>query len=115
MGLDIGPQTLAYSAADAAGLAELADQVQSIEQEKRRLLRKMDRSRRASNPDNYREDGTIKRGCSAGENAPGSQGKRGVRSEKIYREAGKTVQGNGNEGICKGISPLFCLIYPANP
>lgn len=37
VGLDIGPQTLAYSAADAAGLAELADQVQSIEQEKRRL------------------------------------------------------------------------------
>ncbi len=62
VGLDIGPQPLAYSAPDAAGLVELADQVQSIEQEKRRLLRKMDRSRRASNPDNYREDGTIKRG-----------------------------------------------------
>ena len=62
VGLDIGPQTLAYSAAGAAGLVELADRVQNIEQEKRRLQRKMDRSRRAANPDNYAEDGTIRRG-----------------------------------------------------
>ena len=62
VGLDIGPQTLAYSAAGAAGLVELADRVQNIEQEKRCLQRKMDRSRRAANPDNYAEDGTIRRG-----------------------------------------------------
>lgn len=62
VGLDIGPQTLAYSAQSEAGLVELADQVQNIEQEKRRLQRKLDRSRRATNPDNYLDDGTIKRG-----------------------------------------------------
>lgn len=62
VGLDIGPQTLAYSSAKESNLIELADQVQSIEQEKRRLQRKMDRSRRATNPNNYNEDGTIKRG-----------------------------------------------------
>lgn len=62
VGLDIGPQTLAYSAAWVAGLVELADRVQNIEQEKRCLQRKMDRSRRATNPDNYAEDGTIRRG-----------------------------------------------------
>ena len=39
VGLDIGPQTLAYSAAGVAGLVELA-----------------------TNPDNYAEDGTIRRG-----------------------------------------------------
>lgn len=61
-GIDIGPQTLAYSAEGGADLVELADQVQCIEQEKSRLQRKMDRSRRASNPDNYAQDGTIKRG-----------------------------------------------------
>lgn len=44
VGLDIGPQTLAYSAAGAAGLVELADRVQNIEQEKRCLQRKMDRA-----------------------------------------------------------------------
>ena len=37
VGLDIGPQTLAYAAANEANLVELADQVQNIEQEKRRL------------------------------------------------------------------------------
>lgn len=62
VGIDIGPQTLAYSASNAADLVELADQVQNIEQEKRRIQRKMDRSRRATNPDNYNENGTIKRG-----------------------------------------------------
>ena len=62
VGLDIGPQTLAYSASGEAGLVELADRVQNIEQAKRRLQRKLDRSRRATNPDNYLDDGTIKRG-----------------------------------------------------
>lgn len=62
VGLDIGPQTLAYSACGAADLVELADQVQNIEQMKRRLQRKLDRSRRATNPDNYADNGTIRRG-----------------------------------------------------
>lgn len=62
VGLDIGPQTLAYSSAKAADLVELADQVQNIEQEKRRIQRKMDRSRRATNPNNYNKNGMIKRG-----------------------------------------------------
>lgn len=62
VGLDIGPQTLAYASEKEADLLELADQVQNIEQEKRRLQRKMDRSRRATNPDNYNADGTIRRG-----------------------------------------------------
>ena len=58
VGLDIGPQTLAYSACCAADLVELADRVQNIEQVKRLLLRKMDRSRRATNPDNYTDENT---------------------------------------------------------
>lgn len=62
VGLDIGPQTLAYAAANEVNLVELADQVQNIEQEKRRIQRKMDRSRRATNPNNYAENGTIRRG-----------------------------------------------------
>lgn len=62
VGIDIGPQTIAYSAKAEAGLQELADQVKNIEREKRILQRKMDRSRRATNPENYTEDGTIKRG-----------------------------------------------------
>lgn len=61
VGIDIGTSTIAYSSATDVKILELADKVQNIEDEKRRLLRKMDRSRRATNPDNYNEDGTIKR------------------------------------------------------
>lgn len=60
-GIDIGTSTIAYSSSTDVKILELADKVQSIENQKRRLLRKMDRSRRAMNPDNYNEDGTIKK------------------------------------------------------
>ncbi|MBQ7661088.1 MAG: transposase, partial [Clostridia bacterium] len=62
VGIDIGPQTIAYVSDKEADLKELADQVNNIELEKRVLQRKLDRSRRASNPDNYAANGTIKLG-----------------------------------------------------
>lgn len=61
VGIDIGTSTIAYSSATDVKILELADKVQDIEDEKRRLLRKMDRSRRTTNPDNYNDDGTIKK------------------------------------------------------
>ena len=61
VGLDIGTSTIAYSSATDVKILELADKVQDIEDEKRRLLRKMDRSQRATNPNNYNEGGTIKK------------------------------------------------------
>lgn len=60
VGMDIGTSTVAISSRTDVKILELADKVQTIENQKRRLLRKMDRSRRATNPDNYNEDGTIK-------------------------------------------------------
>lgn len=62
VGIDIGPQTIAYSANRAAGLLELASKVQNVEHQKKLLQRKLDRSRRAANPNNYAGDGTIRRG-----------------------------------------------------
>ena len=62
VGIDIGTRTLAYSADSKVDLIELADRVQNIEQEKMLLQRKLDRSRRATNPENYKPDGTIKKG-----------------------------------------------------
>lgn len=62
VGIDIGPQTIAYVSEKEVDLKELANQVNNIEREKRVLQRKLDRSRRAANPDNYEADGTIKRG-----------------------------------------------------
>lgn len=62
IGIDIGTQTVAYVSNYNCKLYELAPNVQNIENQKRKLLRYMDRSRRANNPNNYNEDGTIKRG-----------------------------------------------------
>lgn len=61
VGLDIGTQTIAIVSDTDVKLIELANRVQNIENEKRKVQRYMDRSRRTNNPDNYNEDGTIKK------------------------------------------------------
>lgn len=61
VGIDIGVSTIAVSSESDVKIFELADKVQNIENQKRLLLRKMDRSRRAINPNNFNEDGTIKK------------------------------------------------------
>ena len=61
VGIDIGTSTIAISSETDVKILELADKVQNIENQKQKLLRKMDRSRRTTNPDNYNEDGTIKK------------------------------------------------------
>lgn len=61
VGIDIGTSTIAYSSATDVKILELANKVQNIENQKHRLLRKMDRSRRTINPDNYSKDDIIKK------------------------------------------------------
>ena len=60
VGIDNGTSTMAVVSEKTANMHELADKVQSIESEIRKLLRKMDRSRRATNPSNFNENGTVK-------------------------------------------------------
>ena len=65
IGADIGTQTVAYTSRTKVGLKNLAERGQSIqksERQERLLYRAMDRSRRATNPQNYNADGTIKKG-----------------------------------------------------
>ena len=65
VGCDIGTQTIAYTSDKACGLKNLAERGNAIsksERMKRLLLRKLDRSRRAMNPRNYNEDGTVRKG-----------------------------------------------------
>ena len=65
VGCDVGTQTIAYTTETKAGLKNLAERGSCIEvneRKERRIYRAMDRSRRAMNPDNYNEDGTIKKG-----------------------------------------------------
>lgn len=62
-GIDIGTSTIAvYSNDGNCILEELAPDVPRIEKQKRAMNRKMDRSRRAMNPGNYNEDGTVRKG-----------------------------------------------------
>lgn len=62
VGLDIGTSTLAVSTKGTARLIELAPDCSEDERLIRLYQRKLDRSRRATNPENYNEDGTIKHG-----------------------------------------------------
>ncbi len=63
IGLDIGPQTLAIvPREEAAHLVTFCEEVVPNAKRKRRLQRKMERQRRANNPNNYDEKGRIKKG-----------------------------------------------------
>lgn len=62
VGIDIGPTTVAVSGENIASIDKLASKCDNIQEEITRLARKIDRSRRANNPENFNEDGTIKRG-----------------------------------------------------
>lgn len=65
IGADIGTQTVAYTSDTEVGLKNLSERGNSIqisERKERLLYRAMDRSRRATNPQNYNTDGTIKKG-----------------------------------------------------
>lgn len=65
IGADIGTQTVAYTSKTEVGLKNLSERGNSIQKSERleRLYyRAMDRSRRATNPQNYNDDGTVKKG-----------------------------------------------------
>ena len=65
IGCDIGTQSIAYTSAEKIGLKNLAERGTSIKKREAReadLLEKMDASRRATNPENYNADGTVRKG-----------------------------------------------------
>ncbi|MGN1406364.1 MAG: hypothetical protein ACI4WM_08815 [Erysipelotrichaceae bacterium] len=65
IGADIGTQTVAYTSnteVELKNLSERGNSIQTSERKERLLYRAMDRSRRAANPQNYNDDGTIKKG-----------------------------------------------------
>lgn len=61
VGIDIGPSTIAVDSENGSILEELGKDVDSIERELRIINRKIDRQRRANNPENYNLDGTIRK------------------------------------------------------
>ena len=60
VGIDIGPSTIATSSLQGVHFEKLADKCDNIEHELYLVNRKLDRSRRATNPQNYNADGTFK-------------------------------------------------------
>lgn len=62
VGIDLGPTTVAVSGEHVVSIDKLASKCDNIQEEITRLSRKIDRSRRANNPQNFNEDSTIKRG-----------------------------------------------------
>jgi len=62
VGIDLGPTTVAVCGENVVSIDKLASKCDNIQEKITRLSRKIDRSRRANNPQNFNEDGTIKRG-----------------------------------------------------
>ena len=62
VGIDLGPTTVAVSGENIVSIDKLASKCDNIQEEITRLSRRIDRSRRANNPQNFNENGTIKRG-----------------------------------------------------
>jgi putative transposase len=62
VGLDLGPSTIAAVGEREAIHTQFCAQLDFKHDELRRLQRKLDRQRRANNPDNYDEKGQIKKG-----------------------------------------------------
>lgn len=60
VGIDLGPSTIAVSSQQKVSIDKLADKCDDIQRDLYIISRKMDRSRRANNPQNFNEDGTIK-------------------------------------------------------
>lgn len=61
-GFDLGPGALAWCTDTEAGLEKLCPEIDRPEREIRLLQRQIDRQRRQANPENFKADGTIKKG-----------------------------------------------------
>lgn len=62
IGIDIGTSTIAICSKEKVQFKELAPECKTNEKELRRIQRKMDRSKRSTNFNNFNENGTIKKG-----------------------------------------------------
>lgn len=112
VGLDIGTSTVAISSMTTVKIFELADKVRNIEKELRMLKRKMDRSRRSTNPDNYNENGTIKKidGAPITWNSSNHYIKLDKQASELYRKQ-KAVRRYQHECLANYIISLGDEIY----
>jgi hypothetical protein len=62
VGNDFGTQTVGVASDEKVELINLAEEIEHLDHKVKMIERKMDRSKRISNPNNYNHDGTIKKG-----------------------------------------------------
>ena len=62
VGLDLGPSSIACVGETEAFLEGFCSELEPVHREIRKIQRKLDRSRRSMNPDNYNSNGTVKSG-----------------------------------------------------
>ncbi|WP_307196950.1 transposase [Neobacillus niacini] len=87
IGLDVGPSTIAIVGESEAELKEFCEEVVTIDKEKRRINRKMDRQRRANNPNNYQSNGVVKKGKKKWVNS-----KRYIKTRSEHRELERKIK-----------------------
>ena len=63
VGLDLGPSTIAIVSEESATLERFCDELKPQQKVIRKLQRKLDRQRRANNPDHFNPDGTAQKGA----------------------------------------------------
>lgn len=99
-GLDVGPSTIAWVTSTEAGLLRFCAEVDRPHAQIRRLQRRIDRQRRANNPDNFHPDGRVKRGCRTWV-ASGRQQQTEVEVASLHRyEAAVRKQAHGRDINC---------------
>jgi transposase len=90
IGLDLNVSNVAFVADDGAGLLPFAEGVDPFEQEIAKLQRQMERSRRATNPDNYEPDTLGKKGNrTVKKKGKAKKGKRQWKKSQNYKRRAK--------------------------
>jgi transposase len=103
--LDLGPSTYAIYAHGYADLQQFCKELESHEKAIKRLQRALDRSRRATNPENYHADGTAKKGTKIWTKSKNYQSIKTVVSELHRKQAAqrKSLHGKlANEVLALG-------------
>jgi transposase len=96
VGLDLGPRTIAISTLEESFQQEFCPELDKKQQEIRRLQRKLERSRRNNNPQNYDQKGRIRKGKKVWKNTK-NYNKSRIRLKEIHRKQvaqRKSLQGN---------------------
>lgn len=119
VGVDLGTQSVAAVSDTEATLENLAerapDEIQKFEKEQARLLRKMDRSRRATNPERFNEDGTYRKGSRGKWKNSGHYRKMKYRLHEQNRKAADTRKYANRELANKlRTQGNVCIIEPPN-